>query len=88
MSDLLQMNKAQMLDLKRGFTKRADEVSALRSGLDGLLKGTVWDGRRAREFRSLWDSEFSPNLTRLETALRENGQFIGKELNNAKLAMD
>lgn len=88
MSDLLQMNKSQMVDLKRSFANRADEVATLRTGLDSLLKSTVWDGRRAREFRSLWEAEFAPNLTRLETALRENGVFIGKELTNAKLAMD
>ncbi len=88
MSEVLIMNKEQMVTLKRDFLARAEQVQELRNGLQRTLDGTTWDGRRAREFRQLWVAEFAPNLVKLEQALRENGRFIGKERANAITAMD
>lgn len=87
-NDILIMNKSDMVNLKKEFMTRSAEVEQLQASLNSLLAGTTWDGRRARQFRQLWESEFAPNLVKLQAALRENGAFIGKERSNAVTAMD
>ena len=40
------------------------------------MQNTVWDGPAANRFRTQWEGEFRPTLTRLQQALQEGNQEI------------
>jgi hypothetical protein len=50
----------------------------LMSSISGQLGNTWWLGPAADRFRSAWDGEFKPMLTRLNAALMEAGAEVNR----------
>ncbi|WP_157180479.1 WXG100 family type VII secretion target [Protofrankia coriariae] len=83
---MYQLDPAQAHDLGRKFGQQADvETTALvhdmnssvhrMQGMISVLttgvKSMDWKGRRATSFDNLWESEFRPNMTRMQHAIEE-----------------
>ncbi|MEM9463810.1 MAG: WXG100 family type VII secretion target [Actinomycetota bacterium] len=86
--DMLVMNKAEMEALGANFRQQAEAVERIIAAIDGGIQATNWQGRRAEEFRGLWESQFKRNLLTLRDSLGEHAAFIGRERLAAINALD
>jgi len=68
----------QLESLGQSFNRESGTVSQLTSTIGGQVTSTWWKGPAADRFRSEWESEFAPTLRRLEAALQQASQEIGK----------
>jgi len=68
----------QLETLGQSFMRESQTVAQLTSTIGGQVQSTWWKGPAADRFRSEWESEFAPTLRRLEAALQQSSQEIGK----------
>jgi WXG100 family type VII secretion target len=68
----------QLQTLGQSFTRESQNVAQLTSAIGGQVQSTWWKGPAADRFRSEWESEFAPTLRRLEAALQQASQEIGR----------
>jgi WXG100 family type VII secretion target len=68
----------QLEGLKNKFSTEGQNVATLRSSIGSQVQSTWWKGPAADSFRAAWDGEFSPMLAKLEQALQEASQEIGR----------
>jgi len=68
----------QLESLGQSFNRESGTVAQLTSTIGGQVTSTWWKGPAADRFRSEWESEFAPTLRRLEAALQQASQEIGK----------
>ena len=58
--------------------RQGDTVDALLRELRNQLQNTEWIGNAATQFRSSWQSEFEPALSRMSEALHLGGREVDK----------
>jgi WXG100 family type VII secretion target len=63
--------------LKASFLRQSGQVEQLMATLRGDVANTYWQGRAAESFRSAWESDFEPALSRLAAALVDAGDEAG-----------
>ena len=68
----------QLQQLGQTFSREGQNVAQLTSAISGQVNNTWWKGPAADRFRSAWESEFAPTMRRLEAALQQASQEIGK----------
>jgi len=68
----------QLESLGQSFNRESQSVAQLTSTIGGQVQSTWWKGPAADRFRSEWESEFAPTLRRLEAALQQASQEIGR----------
>ena len=86
--DMLVMSKSQMEALGANFRQQAEAVERVIAAIQGGIDGTTWQGARAEQFRTLWESQFKRNLMTLREALGEHSMFISRELQAGVTALD
>lgn len=86
--DMLVMSKSQMEQLGANFRTQQEAVERVIAAIQSGIDGTTWQGARADQFRTLWESQFKRNLLALRDALGEHGTFIARELQAGVSALD
>jgi WXG100 family type VII secretion target len=81
-------NLADLDGLKGLFETRASEVNQLTVTLNNRVQpgATAWQGPGADKFRTAWSSDFQPAMVKLESALNEAAQAVGKYRQNIEAA--
>lgn len=62
--------------MSRNLERQGDTVDALLRELRNQLQSTEWTGNAATQFRSSWQSEFEPALSRMSEALHLGGREV------------
>ncbi len=88
MANMFGADLADLEKLRGEFDRRAEEVNGLTSTLSAQVEpgATAWSGPGADNFRSAWNGDFKPALSKLETALREASVAVGTYRDNIEAA--
>lgn len=86
--DVLVMNKPQMEALGGNFRRQAEAIEQVIAAIQGGIESTNWQGARAEQFRTQWESQFKRSLLTLRDTLGEHSAFIGRELQAGINALD
>jgi WXG100 family type VII secretion target len=81
MADRIAGQMGQMDALAKQFSTGAGDVQRLMNTLANITANTVgpgWEGRSARNFEQLWNTEFKSALTKLNAALQDASQEVTK----------
>jgi WXG100 family type VII secretion target len=68
----------QLQQLGQTFSREGQNVAQLTAAINGQVNNTWWKGPAADRFRSAWESEFAPTMRRLEAALQQASQEVGR----------
>jgi WXG100 family type VII secretion target len=68
----------QLQQLGQTFSREGQNVAQLTAAINSQVNSTWWKGPAADRFRSAWESEFAPTMRRLEAALAQASQEIGR----------
>jgi uncharacterized protein YukE len=68
----------QLATLRASLLQQSQVIEQLTATVRGQLGGTTWHGPAAERFRGAWASEFEPSLRRLQAALHEAGNEVGR----------
>jgi uncharacterized protein YukE len=68
----------QLANLRASLLQQSQVIEQLAATVRGQLGGTTWNGPAAERFRGAWASEFEPSLRRLQAALQEAGNEVGR----------
>jgi hypothetical protein len=68
----------QLANLRASLLQQSQVIEQLAATVRGQLGGTTWHGPAAERFRGAWASEFEPSLRRLQAALQEAGNEVGR----------
>jgi uncharacterized protein YukE len=68
----------QLARLRAMLMQQSQVIEGLAGGIRQQLGDTTWHGPAADRFRAAWSSEFEPSLRRLQGALQEAGQEVGR----------
>lgn len=68
----------EMEQLQSNLNAQAAEVLDLMNKLSGDLEQTWWQGGAADRFRSDWETEYQPALTRLSQDLDQAATEVGR----------
>jgi WXG100 family type VII secretion target len=68
----------QLQQLGQTFSREGQNVAQLTAAINGQINSTWWRGPAADRFRSAWESEFAPTMRRLEAALQQASQEVGR----------
>ncbi len=68
----------QLATLRASLLQQSQVIEQLTATVRGQLGGTTWHGPAAERFRGAWASEFEPSLRRLQAALQEAGNEVGR----------
>jgi WXG100 family type VII secretion target len=68
----------QLQQLGQTFNREGANVAQLTAAINGQVNNTWWKGPAADRFRASWETEFAPTMRRLEAALQQASQEIGK----------
>ena len=68
----------QLANLRASLLQQSQVIEQLTATVRGQLGGTTWHGPAAERFRGAWASEFEPSLRRLQAALQEAGNEVGR----------
>lgn len=71
-----------MDSLKANFERQSANVEQLMRDLRGMLANTYWEAQAGNRFRTAWESDYEPALTRLSAALLDAGDEVRR--NNEK----
>jgi uncharacterized protein YukE len=64
--------------LRTTLLQQSQVIEGLSGGIRRQLADTAWHGPAADRFRASWSGEFEPTLRRLQAALQEAGQEVGR----------
>lgn len=81
MADKIAGQMGQMDNLSKQFSTGANDVQRLMNQLGNITNNTVgpgWEGRSARNFADLWNTEFKSALTKLNAALTDASNEVSK----------
>jgi WXG100 family type VII secretion target len=68
----------QLARLRGTLLQQSQVIEGLSVGIRQQLGETTWHGPAAERFRGAWANEFEPSLRRLQAALQEAGQEVGR----------
>lgn len=68
----------QLARLRATLLRESQAIEALAGTLRHEVGDTTWHGPAADRFRASWSGEFEPSLRRLQSALQEAGQEVGR----------
>jgi hypothetical protein len=68
----------QLATLRASLLQQSQVIEQLTATVRSQLGGTTWHGPAADRFRGAWSSEFEPSLRRLQAALHEAGNEVGR----------
>ncbi len=68
----------QLQQLGQTFSREGQNVAQLTAAISSQVNTTWWKGPAADRFRSAWESEFAPMMRRLEAALQQASQEVGR----------
>ena len=68
----------QLARLRSTLLQQSQVIESLAAGIRQQLGDTSWHGPAADRFRGAWSSDFEPSLRRLQSALQEAGQEVGR----------
>jgi WXG100 family type VII secretion target len=68
----------QLARLRATLMQQSQVIEGLAGSLRQQLGDTTWHGPAAERFRAAWAGEFEPSLRRLQAALQEAGQEVGR----------
>jgi WXG100 family type VII secretion target len=68
----------QLARLRATLMQQSQVIESLTGSLRQQLGDTTWHGPAAECFRGAWSGEFEPSLRRLQSALQEAGQEVGR----------
>ena len=68
----------QLARLRSTLLQQSQVIEGLAGGIRNQLGDTSWHGPAADRFRAAWSSDFEPSLRRLQSALQEAGQEVGR----------
>jgi WXG100 family type VII secretion target len=68
----------QLARLRATLMQQSQVIESLTGSLRQQLGDTTWHGPAAERFRGAWSGEFEPSLRRLQSALQEAGQEVGR----------
>jgi uncharacterized protein YukE len=69
LADRIGGDLGQLSELDRSFQRQSQSVRELTSQLTSAVGTTWWEGPAAERFKSSWERDFKPMLTRLEQEL-------------------
>lgn len=78
MSGIIGAQIPELEHLQVSFQRQSAAVSDLMTALSSDVEATWWQGGAADRFRTAWESDFRPALVRLEEALKEAGDEVGR----------
>lgn len=68
----------QLARLRGALVQQSQVIESLTAGIRQQLADTEWHGPAAERFRAGWAGDFEPALRRLQAALQEAGQDVGR----------
>ena len=68
----------QLAQLRSALLEQSHVIEQLTATVRRQLADTRWDGPAAERFRGAWGSDFEPSLRRLQGALQEAGDEVGR----------
>lgn len=68
----------QLARLRAALLQQSQTIESLTAGIRQQLADTEWHGPAAERFRGAWAGDFEPALRRLQAALQEAGQDVGR----------
>ena len=68
----------QLARLRATLMQQSQVIESLSGGIRQQLADTTWHGPAAERFRAAWSGDFEPSLRRLQGALQEAGQEVGR----------
>jgi WXG100 family type VII secretion target len=68
----------QLARLRATLMQQSQVIESLAGGIRQQLADTTWHGPAAERFRAAWSGDFEPSLRRLQGALQEAGQEVGR----------
>lgn len=74
MSEFLGMNPAEVRQLASQMEQKAEEIESIKSQLTSALHSAQWTGNDAKQYRSEWDSQHVPAMTRVVESLKQAAQ--------------
>lgn len=88
MANMFGADLADLERLRSEFDTKAQQVNDLTGALSAQVEpgATSWSGPGADNFRSAWNSDFRPALTKLEEALREASTAVNTYHQNIEAA--
>lgn len=86
MSDMRGGSIPELQNLEQLFRRHGEAVTAMQRDLDAAVNGATWQGPRADRFRNEWNSTFKLALSKLKTALDQNGLDVNRSWNDIEAA--